>query len=24
MAVEQAATKAKTLHNLETVDVYIK
>ncbi len=24
MAVEQAATKAKTLHNLETVDVYVK
>lgn len=24
IAVEQASTKAKTLHNLETVDVYIK
>ena len=24
MAVEQAASKAKTLHNLETVDVYVK
>lgn len=24
MAVEQASTKAKTLHNLETVDVYVK
>lgn len=24
IAVEQAATKAKTLHNLETVDVYVK
>jgi len=24
VAVEQAAAKAKTLHNLETVDVYIK
>lgn len=24
MAVEQATAKAKTLHNLETVDVYVK
>lgn len=24
MAVEQAATKAKTLHSLESVDVYVK
>ncbi|MDD5769621.1 MAG: 30S ribosomal protein S11 [Candidatus Gracilibacteria bacterium] len=24
MAVEQASSKAKTLHNLETVDVYVK
>ena len=24
IAVEQAATKAKTLHNLETVDVFVK